>query len=140
MEKLVIHSPEWRKEECEQHELAVYYNQSNMYNGIWQVWENEKHSVGLSFHVEWAPSNGKAWLGTLLIEKEHRGAGYGRSILNGLAHQLAQQGHKAFFAAAPVSQGSWLKFLAACEFEQFKSEKDSGKEYIISVRPLVLNE
>lgn len=135
--ELICSSETWQKEECRPDEAEEYRTSYKMYNGNWLVWMKSNEMIGISFHLDWAPSNEKPWIGTVLIDHQHRKQGMGKEIIGQISAVLKQDGHKAIFAGCPASRLDWLQFLGICGFEQLKSEKDThGKEYIISVKPV----
>ncbi|WP_326848366.1 plasmid recombination protein [Bacillus velezensis] len=89
-----------------------------------------------SFHLEWAPSNGKPWLGTVAVAPEAKEKGIGRAVIEEIAGRLRGE-HKAMFSAVPLDRQEWILFLSQCGFEQLKLEKDDReKTYMIMVKPL----
>lgn len=137
LEEIAQASPEWKREEKFEGNIEEYLLVYKMYHGKWYVWYDKSMPVGISYFLEWSPSNEKPWLGTVLIEPGLRGDGYGRQIIDNICNELSKENHKAIFAACPIERDDWLLFLAKCNFEQFKVEKsDTEKEYMILVRPL----
>ncbi len=136
--ELIEVSPEWQQEECTTDELESYLLTYKMYNGTWTIWKDGDTYIGVSFMIEWSPSNEKPWLGTILIHPSNHLQGYGKRIINQYKEDLALKGHKVLFAGCPIYRTSWIRFLGNCGFEQFKIEKDelNQKEYMISVLPL----
>lgn len=138
-EELAEASPGWVKEELEGNSLERYMSAYAMYNGEWLVWEDGGLPAALSFHLEWAPSNGKPWLGTLLVHPDFRKKGRAKEVIKTIGKRLREKGHKALFAAVPYEKDEWLNMLARSGFEQLKTEKDEkGKRYLIMVLPLPL--
>jgi GNAT superfamily N-acetyltransferase len=137
--EIIAESPDWQKEECSIDNLQHYLLSYNMYKGEWRIWSCENIDVGISYILEWSPANEKPWLGTILIHPSVQRRGLGKEILDKIGSELYQRGHKAFFAACPIVQDSWLQFLGKCGFQQFKVEKDENtlKEYMITVKPLM---
>ncbi|MFY0759209.1 GNAT family N-acetyltransferase [Metabacillus dongyingensis] len=135
--ELISASEAWHEEECRPDQAEEYMTSYKMYNGTWLIWMKSAEKIGISFHLNWAPSNEKPWIGTILIHPEHRKQGLAKKMIEQISAQLKGDGHKAVFAGCPASRLDWLKFLGRCGFEQLKSEKDSeGKEYIITVKPV----
>lgn len=75
LEKLAEAQPVWKEEEFGDKDAEDYIISYSMYNGSWLVWEKDGMPVAVSYHLEWSPSNGKPWLGTVLIDpaEEKRG-------------------------------------------------------------------
>lgn len=135
--ELITDSSMWMQEECTPDQLEEYFLSYKMYNGNWTVWTKENEKAGISFHIDWSPSNEKPWLGTILIHKKFRRRGLAKEVINQISDELKRGSHKALFAGCPLSQQEWLKFLGACGFEQLKMEKDSnGHDYMIVVKPV----
>lgn len=135
--KLILSSPEWEQEETGTKTLENYLQEYNMYDGEWLVWHEENRPIGISYHLEWAPSNEKAWLGTILVDEEFRKKGYGKKIIEALAGKLKSNSHKVLFAACPASRMNWVHFLSHSGFEQLKIETgQDGKKYLILIRPI----
>ncbi|MBU8788219.1 MULTISPECIES: GNAT family N-acetyltransferase [Bacillus] len=136
-EELIRFSPEWAEEELSGEPVKSYMQSYAMYNGSWLVWEDDGRPAAVSFHLEWAPSNGKPWLGTLLVHPDYRRKGRGKTIIGNIGSRLKNAGHKALFAAVPFDRDEWQQMLAHCGFEQLKTEKDEkGNRYLIMVYPL----
>lgn len=136
LEQLAEAHPVWRKEELGTKDAASFMLTYSMYNGTWLVWEDDGIPAAVSFHLEWAPSNGKPWLGTVAVRPEAEHKGYARSIIEKIASRLKAE-NKAMFAAVPIERQEWVLFLSQCGFEQLKNEKDDReKTYIIMVKPL----
>lgn len=133
-------SPEWKKEECQTDNIESYMLSYSMYGGEWEVWLIDSEEVAVSYVLEWSPSNGKPWLGTLIVHPDYRNRGIGTKIINLMVEKLNSKGNSAIFAGCPINQDSWLQFLGKCGFEQFKVEKDDRnlKEYMITVKPTSL--
>ncbi|KKI93787.1 hypothetical protein WQ54_01670 [Bacillus sp. SA1-12] len=138
LKEIIAASPEWQNEECHAEELDSYLNAYKMYNGEWKIWKLGEVQVGVTYSLEWSPTNEKPWIGTILIHQASRSQGLGRRILAEIGLELKQKGQKVVFAACPIKQDSWLQFLGKCGFEQFKVEKDesTSKEYMITLKPL----
>ncbi|WP_328214048.1 GNAT family N-acetyltransferase [Bacillus atrophaeus] len=137
LEKLAEAHPAWKEEELgEKKDAASYMLSYSMYNGSWLVWEKDDLPIAVSYHLEWAPSNGKPWLGTVLVDPAEEKKGYARTIIEKIGQTLNEK-HKAVFAAVPINRNEWILFLSQCGFEQLKLEKDeNGKQFIILVKPL----
>ena len=98
--------------------------------------QKRKGGLAVSFHLEWAPSNGKPWLGTVAVAPEAKEKGIGRAVIEEIAGRLRGE-HKAMFSAVPLDRQEWILFLSQCGFEQLKLEKDDReKTYMIMVKPL----
>uniref|UniRef100_UPI0030C802D2 GNAT family N-acetyltransferase n=1 Tax=Enterococcus faecium TaxID=1352 RepID=UPI0030C802D2 len=104
--------------------------------GEWRIWEIEGELAGITFHIETAPSNGKPWLGTILVNKSMRGKGIARSMIQSLSRELKDKGYSALFAGIPISQYTWAEFVSRCGFEQLKTEISDEVTYLILIRPL----
>ncbi|WP_226530585.1 GNAT family N-acetyltransferase [Metabacillus niabensis] len=138
-QELIDASPEWQEEECVSVELETYLLSYSMYKGQWRIWCDESDkNVGVSFMIEWSPSNEKPWIGTILIHPSKHHKGFGKMIIAHYKEVLSKKGYRVLFAGCPIQRNSWMQFLGKCGFEQFKVEKDEGtqKEYMISVLPL----
>ncbi len=136
---LINCSTEWQEEECESSELENYLLSYSMYKGQWRVWQDESgNDIGISYMVEWSPSNEKPWIGTILIHPSNYRKGFGKMVIEQYKEELSKKGNKVLFAACPIYRDSWLQFLGSCGFEQFKVEKEekTQKEYMITVLPL----
>ncbi|MFC3884257.1 GNAT family N-acetyltransferase [Bacillus songklensis] len=135
--KLIEESPLWQQEEGFPSELLEYRRKYEMMNGQWEVWYEGPCRIGLTFTVDWAPSNEKAWLGTILVDGQARKRGYGKAIVHDIARRYEKEGHDVLFTAVPLQRLEWMQFFAACEFEQLKVEEDEQKKpYMIMTRPL----
>ncbi|WP_226665917.1 GNAT family N-acetyltransferase [Metabacillus litoralis] len=128
----------WKIEEEYENDLERYLLSYQMYNGQWRLWSINNEPIGISFHLEWSPSNERPWIGTILVHPSHRLKGLGKEIIIEIGHDLKSKGHKACYVGCSIHQDGWLQFLAKCGFEQFKMEKDemNSKKYMISVMPL----
>ena len=137
-QELINASTEWQQEECTSGQLETYLLSYKMYNGKWKIWYDGATNIGISFLVEWSPSNEKPWIGTILIHPSKYHRGYGKMVIEWYKKDLARKGFNVLFAACPIKRASWIQFLGKCGFEQFKVEKDEAtqKEYMISVLPL----
>lgn len=60
-------SNDWQKEECSENELENYLLSYQMFNGQWRLWYKNNNRIGISYHIEWSPSNERPWIGTILI-------------------------------------------------------------------------
>ncbi len=137
LEMLAEAHPVWKEEEFGEKDAESYMISYSMYNGSWLVWEKNGLPVAVSYHLEWAPSNGKPWLGTVLVDPVEERKGHARKIIEQIGQSL-QDKHRALFTAVPIDRNEWILFLSQCGFEQLKTEKDEGdKLYIIMVKPLV---
>lgn len=136
LEKLAEAHPVWKEEEFGEKDAESYMISYSMYNGSWLIWENDGLPIAVSYHLEWAPSNGKPWLGTVLIDPAEEKKGHARMIIEQISKILGAK-HKAMFAAVPIDRSEWILFLGQCGFEQLKTEKDEkGKSFMILVKPL----
>ncbi|MCM3600342.1 GNAT family N-acetyltransferase [Robertmurraya korlensis] len=105
--------------------------------GEWRVWQQDERDVAITYHLEFAPSNNKPWIGTVIINPNKRRQGLGISVIQHLKEELREKGHKAIFAGLPVEADMWIQFLSDCYFEQFKVEKDEQNQmFLIMVSPL----
>ncbi|MFY4773698.1 GNAT family N-acetyltransferase [Metabacillus sp. RGM 3146] len=137
MNKLISSSQEWEQEEIGAKSVESYLKAYDMYDGEWLVWHKEDQPIGISYHMEWAPSNEKAWLGTILVEAGYRKKGYGKKIIDSIVNSLKAKGHKVVFAACPADRMNWVHFICHSGFEQLKIENSQdGKKYIILIRPV----
>lgn len=136
LEKLAEAHSIWKEEEFGEKDAESYLISYSMYNGSWLVWEKDGQPVAVSYHLDWAPSNGKPWLGTVMIDPAEEKKGHARTIIEQISKWLRAK-HKAIFAAVPVDRSEWMLFLSQCGFEQLKIEKDEkGKSFMILVKPL----
>jgi GNAT superfamily N-acetyltransferase len=136
---LISASEEWREFELQGQSAKEYFYKYEKYrSGNWRVWSINHIDVAVSFHLDEAPSNGKPWLGTLLVDKKYRGKDLGESIIDEFSKELFGKGEGVIFCACPPNYDTWLSFLAACGFEQLKVERDDDaqQEYMILVRVL----
>ncbi|TXC92102.1 GNAT family N-acetyltransferase [Metabacillus litoralis] len=131
-------SDDWQQEECSENELENYLLSYQMFNGQWRIWYKNNNKIGISYHIEWSPSNERPWIGTILIHPNQRLRGFGQNIIKEIGHELKSKGHKACYVGCSINQDGWLRFLGNCGFEQLKIEKEvtTSKEYMISVMPL----
>lgn len=136
LKNLIKNSPFWEKEECYSETIDAFMLKYKMLNGRWLFWSLSSIQIGISYTVEWSPSNEKPWIGTILIRRDYRMKGFASTIINQICEEFRQKGEKAVFAGCPINQNQWIKFLANCQFEQFKVERNElGKEYSVLVRP-----
>lgn len=98
MEQLAAAHPVWKAEEFGTKNAAEFMLAYSMYNGTWLVWELDGTPAAVSFHLEWAPSNGKPWLGTVAVAPEAKEKGIGRAVIEEIAGRLRAE-HKAMFTA-----------------------------------------
>ncbi|PRP52125.1 GNAT family N-acetyltransferase [Bacillus halotolerans] len=137
LEMLAEAHPVWKEEEFGEKDAESYMISYSMYNGSWLVWEKNGLPVAVSYHLKWAPSNGKPWLGTVLVDPAEERKGHARKIIEQIGQSL-QDKHRALFTAVPIDRNESILFLSQCGFEQLKTEKDEAdKLYIIMVKPLV---
>lgn len=131
-------SNDWQQEECFENELENYFLSYQMFNGHWRIWSVNNNRIGISYHMEWSPSNERPWIGTILVHPDYRLMGFGQNIIEKIGHELKSKGHKTCYVGCSIYQEGWLRFLGKCGFEQIKIEKDiaTSKEYMISVMPL----
>lgn len=134
-ESIVADSPDWKRMELKEKNLSGFIKEWQDKGG-WRIWSIEGECTGISFHIESAPSNGKPWLGTILVKKTMRQRGAARMIIQSLSEELQQKGYSVLFAGIPVSQSDWVDILSRCRFEQFKSETSGEETYLILIRPL----
>lgn len=136
-EKLIQDSVAWQEEECSVSGLASYMQKYEMMNGKWTLWSKGEKPLGISFTVDWVPSNEKPWIGTILMDGRARRKGYGRQIVDQIAERYKKQGHDVLFTSVPLHRIDWMQFLAMCGFEQFKvEENERNKRYMVMARPL----
>ena len=135
--QLIQDSPSWQKEECSISELHTYMQKYEMMNGQWDVWFKNEQPIGITFTVDWAPSNEKPWIGTILVDGQARRQGSGKNIVEAIADSYKKEGNDALFTAVPLERTKWMQFFAACGFEQFKvEENEQNALYMMMVRPL----
>jgi GNAT superfamily N-acetyltransferase len=136
-QEVISDSGKWRKNELKDSELGPYMEQYDHITGEWRIWEREGSGpAAISYHLESAPSNQKAWIGTVLVKASERRKGIGYTIINELASELKGKGHGAIFAGVPIEEYEWSNFLSDCGFEQFKSEEKNGETFLVMVRPI----
>ncbi|MGB7999985.1 MAG: GNAT family N-acetyltransferase [Anaerobacillus sp.] len=103
------------------------------YEGIgckFQIWFVEDEPIGLTSVLEVAPSNHKAWIGTIVVRPDKRRQGYGRKMMQLVVDELTG----VVFAGIPYEMTGWSLFLGKCGFEQYGLEEDK-KKYLLFVRP-----
>ncbi|SDM62014.1 Predicted N-acyltransferase, GNAT family [Fictibacillus solisalsi] len=133
--KMILSSPRWLKEEGltgneSEYELETYMKTYDQTGGEWLIWGLNGEKIGATYLVYAAPSNGKPWLGTLLVDPEKRNQGHAREILAECCRKVETLS-SVLFSSAPVLNQDWILFLNRNGFEQIGLEKDeSGKEYI----------
>lgn len=129
-------SPEWQEEECEGNKLHSYLERYKHLEGHWLIWCNKDKQIGISFTLDSSPSNGRPWLGTLLILPGYRRIGYGSTIVSKLLKRWANEGEKIVYAGIPIMKLNWSNFLSNCGFEQYKIEKEEEKTYLLFIKPI----
>lgn len=135
--KLVDESPEWKKEELINHQdINSFIKSYAQLMGKWMVWEKKGETVAISFHLDKAPSNGKPWIGTVLVDKEFRRTDIGRGIIQSICKECKELGNNVVFAGVPLHQSEWMDFLSKCGFEQLKVEKSDDHSHMIMIYPL----
>ncbi|WP_408010836.1 GNAT family N-acetyltransferase [Pseudalkalibacillus sp. A8] len=140
------HSSDWikeeglLKEEIDPQRIEVWMALYDRYEGVWLVWEDNKSIKGISYHILDSPSNKKPWIGMVMVDPQDRGHGYGRRIIQLVCRKLQQEPDNIVFAGCPFRQVKWLRFLAACDFEQIGLDTLSGKRYIKLARLLLPND
>lgn len=97
----------------------------------WQKWMQHDEPVAISCILHKAPSNGKSWIGTVVVNPKVRNNGVGQAVLSN--HRKESDG--VIFAGIPYARIEWSIFLGKCGFEQYGIEKDQGKEYLVMVHP-----
>ncbi|MGA9288264.1 MAG: GNAT family N-acetyltransferase [Anaerobacillus sp.] len=103
------------------------------YEGIgckFQIWFVEDEPIGMTSVLEVAPSNHKAWIGTIVVRPDKRSQGYGRKMMQLVVDELTG----VVFAGIPYEMTGWSLFLGKCGFEQYGLEEDK-KKYLLFVRP-----
>lgn len=135
-QEVISESGKWRENELQGADLEHYMNQYDELAGEWRVWEWGGSQAAITFLLESAPSNRKAWLGTILVKASERRKGIATKILNDLASELNGRGHRAIFAGVPINEYEWSNFLSDCGFEQFKAEENDDETFLIMVRPI----
>ncbi|WP_144474739.1 GNAT family N-acetyltransferase [Cytobacillus oceanisediminis] len=136
LQELAESSRKWMENELKDLDLPGYLKQYERLSGEWRVWEKGGIPVSVTYHLEYAPSNQKPWLGTILVKADERRRGIASSIMDRLSAKFKASGHKALFAAVPIDEYEWSNFLTDCGFEQFKTEENEGETFLIMVRPL----
>ncbi|EIT84939.1 hypothetical protein A374_12870 [Fictibacillus macauensis ZFHKF-1] len=117
-------------------QLTAYLQRYVESGGEWFIFEENDKKIGAAYVTYAAPSNGKPWLGTLLVAELFQKKGYAHAIIACINDEI-KNNHTALFAACPVPYSSWLLFLNHLGFEQMAFEKDEfGKEYIKLVKAL----
>jgi GNAT superfamily N-acetyltransferase len=129
-------SPEWQQEECTYEDIKNFMAFYEHLNGRWLVWIHDGQKIGLTFTVDQSPSNGRPWLGTVLVDSAYRRQKFGEKMINLLLEEWAENGHKVAYAAIPIMQHGWSAFLSMGGFEQYKIEKDKEHTYLLFVKPL----
>ncbi|MBU8733754.1 GNAT family N-acetyltransferase [Cytobacillus oceanisediminis] len=136
--EVIKDSAAWEEEEKSGHNLMEYMARYQKLNGEWRIWRLDGERIAVTFHVNSSPSNGKPWLGTILVKNSIRRKGIGTKIIEQLAAELKEKGEKSFFAGVPENRQNWIYFLADAGFEQFKMEASPDeKEFLIMVCPLI---
>lgn len=125
----------WRSLEINQLTSKEYMQKYN--EGEWRIWQQDDVDVAITYHLSYAPSNNKPWIGTVIIQPNKRRQGLGTRVVQKLKEELREKGHKAIFAGVPADADIWIQFLSDCYFEQFKVEKDEeNHNFLIMVSPL----
>ncbi|KAA0548082.1 GNAT family N-acetyltransferase [Bacillus sp. BGMRC 2118] len=132
----VRESNDWQEEECNISEIDHYLKEYEHVNGEWLVWCEEDKEIGISYSVDQAQSNGRPWLGTILVHPAYQRSGYGKSVISQLVKRWSAKGEKVAYAAVPIMRQEWISFLSACGFEQYKIEKEGDKTYLLCIIPL----
>ncbi|WHY74281.1 GNAT family N-acetyltransferase [Fictibacillus enclensis] len=135
LKKMILSSPRWLEEEGltgneSEAELETYMKTYDKTGGEWLIWSINGQKIGATYLVYAAPSNGKPWLGTILVDPEQRNQGHAREIVADCCRKVETLS-SVLFSAAPVLNHDWILFLNRNGFEQIGLEKDEkGKEYI----------
>ncbi|TCN25764.1 GNAT family N-acetyltransferase [Mesobacillus foraminis] len=134
-ESVVEDSPAWQTVELNGKALSNFIGEWQSI-GEWRIWDIEGELAGITFHLETAPSNGKPWLGTMLVKNSMREKGAAHSMIHSLSQELKDKGSSVLFTGIPIAQNTWAEFLSRCGFEQFKTETSEEGTYLILIRPL----
>lgn len=130
-------SPVWKQTELNGMSIDEYIENYEHLNGQWSLWTIQEEAAAISFLVKNAPSNGKPWLGTVLVKAGCRGKGLGSRIISQIGKALESQGEDVMFCGVPLGCTEWQLFLGKCGFEQFKIEEDDeGVKQLVFVKPL----
>ncbi|RLQ95896.1 GNAT family N-acetyltransferase [Falsibacillus albus] len=131
-------SLEWKTIEMKNESVLTYTKRHEEMPGKWLTWFEPRRTepVAITYHMETAPSNGKPWLGTLIVKPSRRMEGVGEEVITILGEELKANGHKAIFAGVPIEQYTWVDFLSRCGFEQFKVESEEKQQFLILVKSL----
>ncbi|AZB42783.1 GNAT family N-acetyltransferase [Bacillus sp. FJAT-42376] len=132
----VKQSPAWMEEETNPEGLREYMKKYEMYQGNWRVWEQSDKPAAYTYTADWAPSNEKPWLGTILVNPSIRRTGIGKKVIGLIRNEMKEKNHKVLFAGVPAGRLDWIHFLSASGFEQFKMEESMGKSYTILILPI----
>ncbi|MDN4523570.1 GNAT family N-acetyltransferase [Fictibacillus fluitans] len=133
--QMILSSPSWLVEEglpgeIRTAELESYMKKYDHTGGEWLIWIENGQKIGATYLVYAAPSNGKPWLGTILVDPEKRNQGNARQIVADCCRKV-ETITPVLFSAVPVFNQDWILFLNHTGFEQIGLEKDeNGKEYI----------
>ncbi len=135
-QKVVDKSELFQKWESKEEDLTSYFHRYQSQSGEWRIWSKGDDDIGITYHVEKASSNGKPWLGTLLITPELRKRGFAHQIIQDIKNELKSKGNKILYTAAPYDEEEWIQFLGFIGFDQFKVEMHLGIERLIFLQPL----
>lgn len=134
---LIQHSTCWKREEFGENPIQIqrvkqWMQKYDHLNGVWRIWERDSVPIGVTFHVQNAPSNQKPWLGAIIIHPTYRRKGYGMELIHTLSEEFNQKETTVLFTATPYNNINWGFFLAKCGFEQISVQQDNnGKSYTV---------
>lgn len=133
----LIHSPDWLREEgllvneVDGLRIQAWMSLYEKYQGEWLIWSDSSRYIGMTYHVSRAPSNGRPWIGMVVVAPDKRNEGIGRVLLERITECLNQLGEKVVYIGCPFERTNWMQFLGRCGFEQIGMDLlESGKKYI----------
>jgi GNAT superfamily N-acetyltransferase len=135
-QKIVDKSELFKKWEIKEEDLSSYFYRYQIGKGEWRIWLDGDSQIGITYHVEKADSNGKPWIGTILISPELRKRGFAHRIIEKWKNELKAKGNKIVYATSPYDEEEWIQFLGLVGFDQFKVETHLGIEWLIFLQPL----
>jgi GNAT superfamily N-acetyltransferase len=126
LQELTDESPEWKEIEWKHvSSVSELIKKYEHVNGQWRIWKDEGLPIAVTFTVEKAASNGKPWIGSILVTKKYRHRGYGKKIIQMLSDEFAAKRYDVLYCAVPLQMEGWISFLSKCFFDQYKIEKDT---------------
>ncbi|WP_433749359.1 GNAT family N-acetyltransferase [Falsibacillus pallidus] len=139
LDKWTKYEDEWLNEELSGFtDINSFFEYYQSFEGEWRIWETARsgEAIGLTYHMDSAPSNQKPWLGTIIVRPDSRNKSLGRGIIEKISEEMKGSSHKAMFAGVPIHHYRWIDFLSKCFFEQLKVENNQKGQYMVMVRPL----